>query len=186
MNVINYIDICSLSLLSIVDNDECPKKDGMIIVNGDFKDLFMFYADTHLKASHCFGVSNTVINTCLPHCNWRSDERGEPVEGGRYRLTENGDDIFDKVGRIDKLLDYSWQRISRSIVCRSRFMFLQIPTIDTFDIAMMLENIYGFKIKHSPYFHYLIGDSNMDYVHYPEIPEYLYTELKIELKKYNI
>jgi hypothetical protein len=185
-NVINFIDISSKSLLSIVDNDECHKRDGMIMVDKDFKDMFMFYADTHLKASHKFGNINIVINTCIPCCNWRRDERGEPIEGGRYKLTENGENIFDKVGRIDKLLDYAWQRISRSTICRSRFTFIQMPNMDTVDITMMLENIYGFKTKHSPYFYYLISDANMDYVHYPDIPEFLYTELGIELKKFKI
>ena len=185
-NVINFIDISSKSLLSIVDNDECHKRDDMIVVDKDFKDMFMFYCDTHLKASHKFGASNIVINTCIPSCNWRREERGEPLEGSRYCLTENGENIFDKVGRIDKLLDYAWQRISRSTISRSRFIFIQMLNLDTCDITIMLEKMYDFKTKHSPYFFYLISDTNMDYVHYPDIPDYLYTELGIALKKFNL
>ena len=185
-NIINFIDISSKSLLSIVDNDECHKKDGMIVVDKDFKDMFMFYVDTYLKVEHQFGAYNIVINTCLPNCNWRKEERGEPLEGGRYRLTEAGENMFDKVNRIDKLMDYAWQRTSRGVMYRSRFIFIQMPCMDTYDIVMMMENTYKFKVRHLPYFYYLISDTNMDYVHYPDIPEYLYTELGIELKKHNI
>jgi hypothetical protein len=69
---------------------------------------------------------------------------------------------------------------------KKKFIFMQISSLDTCDLVSMIEKIYGFKTKHSPYFYYLVSDNNMDYVHYPDIPDYLFTELNIELKKYNI
>jgi hypothetical protein len=186
INLINYIDLCSLSILSIIDRDECSYDGSFIVLDRSFREMFEFYMMSNMGSFHQFGKTNIIVSTCNPQCNWRREQRGSPVESGRYRVTENGESLIFDIEPLTKMLDYSWNKMSRTVNLKKKFIFIQRLNIDSVDLISMLEETLGVKYELTPYHYYLVNDANMEYLHLGDIPEYLYTDVGIELKKNNL
>lgn len=186
VSILNFVDMCSSAMLSIIDGDECAYDDGFIMVDGKFRDMFEFYLTSGFNSSYVFGKHNVIVNTCMPSCNWRKVQRGEPLEHGRYFITENGSSMISDIEGVNKLLDYSWSRLSRTVNMKRKFKFMQMHELDGFDLISLIEEILDVHFSLTPYHYYLIGDANIEYAHYRDIPEYLKTEVTIELRRHGL
>ncbi len=182
--IINYTEICSNALLSILDNDEYKSlKNGRyeIPINKKFKEEFTFYIISYYKSYFQFGVNNILINTCRPYDNWRKEERGAPIRSPKYSLTDP--DIFsiDKI-KLETLLEKVWKSIfikEKNIICISH------NELDYFDLTMVIKELLPYIIIH-PTHYYCLRDINNDYIHTSDISINHKTLIEIELRKNNL
>lgn len=186
-NIINYIDICSNVLLSILDNDQCiieriEDRDN-IIIDKKLKKFLFFYIKSFINDRYCYGKQNIVLNSCKPFENFRKDENDNIITSPKYEIT---DKLYFNIDLplLENILDKIWYKLKNDDML-GRFIFLSNKNTDIVDyINIMRRYIDNLCIDKCHYF--FLEDKNNEYLHYNNISNNIIFEVETELRKYEI
>lgn len=182
-NVINFIEIASNSLLNVIDNlsnQDLYSESGVYYLDlkNTIKESFSFYIGSNIENEKVFGYKNILINTCRPFDNWRKKERGSGIKACKYNICDSSISIEKQ--KLEYFLDKEWKRLQ---IKKKDFYYIENQNVDIFDLNMVLPQLlsFNFKAKRSNY--YIIEDVNRDYIHTKNIPNYLVSQIEMELRK---
>jgi len=185
-NILNYTDICSNALLSIVDNDDSDitKNDFgeyEIEISRKFISSLFFYTKSLCYHYSQFGKNTIVVKSCVPSNNWRQDERGSPIKQWQYLLTDYESFKAD-MKTLDHALDQNWKRLKGRV---KDHLYVENFEIDYIDWITIIKNfnIGGDFLTIHPTQYYFLRDANSDYTHMHNIPDRIKTSAEIVLKR---
>jgi len=187
VQLINYVDICSNALLSIIDNDniEIIKTDDVYNINidNDTKTLLKFYIESYCNNNYHYGKHNIIINTCRPYDNIRRDERGSAIKSTKYTLSEPDNFSIDKQ-KLEVFLDSCWSKLSKNL---DKFVWISHDRLDVFDITCIIKDcLEPNPILINPTHYFFLRDSNNDYTHFNNLTSNFKTDIEILLRNSRI
>jgi hypothetical protein len=185
IQIVNFVEVCSNALLAIVDNEESFEKiDNVynININKRFKDYISFYINSNLKNCRMFGYKTIIVNTCKPFDNWRKDERGCPIRGQKYALTDTDSFSIDKI-KLENILENEWKKVKKK---EKDFIFLNFNTVDYIDAVSIIKKELLTNVCIKPTHFFMIRDINIEYMHLGNISKSIYSEVEIKLRTNNL
>lgn len=186
-NILNYTELCSNALLSIVDNDESDiiKNDHgefEIEISKKFISSLLFYTKSLSNHYSQFGKTTVIIKSCHPNDNWRKAE--EQLIGDlkfQYLLTDGESFKIDLI-ELDVAIEKNWVKLRNRM---EEHIFVQQFDIDYYDWLTLFKNfnIGGSISTVHPTQAYFVTDANSHYDHTSKIPDKIKTKAEIVLRK---
>ena len=180
--VVNYIDIVSNSLLSIINSvEEIPNSnDGLSLyvktTSPKFKERLAYFVESDLIAESSFSKMNIIVSPCLPQCNWRNSMQAplhkymigdqSIVMNSLPVFSEFSDSLFMKIGRNKKVKNTIW---------------VNHPNVDFLDMTIILKKLLGAGVGVRPSKFFMLSDGNYELEHDNDVPSYLVSEIEREL-----
>lgn len=179
-SVRSYIDLCSNALLYTLNDLYVPDSDPSDYMDlaGGGGDLLRHYIRNQLKDDYHYGSHNIIINTCLPADNWRAEERGGPIEGGKYVIAD--DSVSVDIELLDGILNEEWLTLVKKGV--NSYHFINHNNLDILDLTTIISLELRCQTAVRPYKYLLLMDGNGEYIHYNTIKTSFHTEMEIMLR----
>ena len=182
LKVIDYVEMCSVALLATYDQIErkYDSNDKLYLeLNPTNKEILEFNILSNIKASYSYGYKNIIVNTCRPYDNWRQHKVGKKVKAVKYSL--NDDMLCIDKQKLEYFLDSIWKKLNKKL--KTNYILISNNKIDILDLCEIIKQCVGVEIISSyPYYH-VLKDSNNEYVHCGNIPQYIINEVETSLRK---
>ena len=182
--VVNFLDVCSRSMLPVLDLSFSQGRlthDESIFVDlsdSDVRDCFVDSIAVELKKVTSFGCKTVFVKSCRPWRNWRSSQRGSRA---RTNVVSTLDDsVVLKSHQLDGFIDRAWSLLEK----RSPYVFLEHEEMDSLDLLRAVVDAVGHSfVDVVPVEFKILVDNNVDA--YPdrsqEIPAHMTDFVKRKL-----
>ena len=172
INIVDYVQLCSESLLCVIDNEHYCTDTSYIYLdfgNKKVKQLFRYYIQSQLKAKYYYGQYNMVINSCFPKDNWRQ------IDNLKYIVTDES--IKIDICKFEQYTEWCFRDLQQ---CVKEFSFLQHKEVDFVDTVYIIQKVYGHTPTKRKMFS-ILDDGNNIVDHTIDIPRYIFQTVENSL-----
>jgi len=177
--IINFVDVSSNALLSLIDMVDYLDIDHInrirLRLTKDELEFLRHTIQSYVKNEFSFGEIYILLNTCRPWDNWRKIERGSSVKARKYSL--NDPTITYDESKFETFLEQTYKKIAFKNCYKIAF-----PEVDIMDAMTLLRGFYRFEIDMKYPLYHVLKDGSYEYEHNTQIPSHIRHSAKIELE----
>ena len=172
INIVDYVQLCSESLLCIIDNDFYLDDKFYIYLdfsNKQLKEQFQYYLKSQLLSKHQYGCFNIVVNSCNPKENWRK------IDNDKYIITDDSIKII--LPLFEAYAEKCFIELSKNI---TEFNFIQNEEVDFIDTKNIIQKLYGYIPTKNKQF-WILENGNNVVEHTIDVPRYIFQRVESSL-----
>ena len=189
LTVVNFIDVCSDSMLYAIDQmPNCIINDGDILVEIDreFSKCFTEKALELIKQHRTYGSRCMLVSTCSTATNWRKNacRSNSQLSISNSMVSVTATIQVESQKKLDKLVKAVYNKCI--IQNKENVIGVEHENIDSIDLTLILHQLIPHGVNFINGKFYILEDVNAQYTHDGFIPTGLLLDIELFLRSQNI